>query len=134
VSSDKDQVWQALRAINDAWVQGRPQDLRDLFHDGIVMVFPGFAGRGEGRASILAGFEDFCANARVHRFEESDRQLDVVDDVAVASFAFEMVYEREGLNYHSTGRDLWVFQRRQGTWLAVWRTMLDVREEAVDDR
>lgn len=132
MSSDKDQVSRVLNTINDAWLQRRPQDLRDLLHGQMIMVYPGFAGREEGKAAVIAGFEDFSTNARALRFEESDRQVDVVGDAAVASFSFELTYEREGQTYRCIGRDLWVFQRWQGAWLAVWRTMLDVSEDLVD--
>jgi len=29
-----------------------------------------------------------------------------------------------------TGRDLWVFQKQGRGWIAVWRTMLDLEENA----
>ncbi len=119
--------------INGAWTRGRPQDLNELFHERIVMVFPGFGGRAEGKAEVIAGFADFCTNARLHQFEESDRQIDVVGHVAVASFAFEFTYARDGQKYRGTGRDVWVFEKSQDNWLAVWRTMLNVFEESVNE-
>ncbi len=70
-------------------------------------------------------------SARIHGFEESDRQVDVFGDTAVASFAFVLVYEREGKKYRSTGRDLWVFSRDGAAWRAVYRTMLNLAEEPV---
>jgi hypothetical protein len=100
-----------------------------LLHPRITMVLPGFAGRAEGREAFVAGFEDFCANAKVHEYREADHQISVADDTAVASFTYEMVYEREGARYRAKGRDLWVFARPDGHWLAVWRAMLDVAEE-----
>jgi hypothetical protein len=48
---------------------------------------------------------------------------------AVAIFQYEMVYERSGERYRSTGRDLWVFQGEGDAWIAVWRTMLEMQEE-----
>jgi hypothetical protein len=72
-----------------------------------------------------------CENARVHGFEESDRQVDVFGETAVASFAFVLVYERKAKKYRSTGRDLWVFSRGDGGWQAVFRTMLDLTEEPI---
>ena len=128
-SADSQAVAETLRRINEAWLDGRPHDLLPLVHPEITMVFPGFAGRIQGAASFLAGFEEFCRTARVHSYQEHDRQIDVVADTAVASFRFEMVYEREGSSYQATGRDLWVFTRQSGGWLAVWRTMLDLHEQ-----
>jgi ketosteroid isomerase-like protein len=129
---DRDRVSEALSRINDAWLHGRPQELALLFDDAIVMILPGFAGRVEGKRAVIAGFEEFCQDARIHRFEEKDRHVDVLGHVAIASFCFEMTYELAGQKYHSTGRDLWVFGKNQELWTALWRTMLDVTDEPVE--
>ena len=39
---------------------------------------------------------DFCENARIVSYHEHDHQVDVIAELAVASFGFEMTYEREG--------------------------------------
>jgi uncharacterized protein (TIGR02246 family) len=123
------EVTVALDRINRAWLDHRPADLVPLFHPRMIMVLPGFAGRVEGRDAIVAGFEDFCTHATVHEYREADRQVDVAGDTAVVSFTYEMVYERDGSRNRATGRDLWVFARQTGHWLAVWRTMLDLTEQ-----
>ena len=48
-----------------------------MVHDEIVMVFPGFAGRIQGRDAFIAGFRDFCENATIHHFNEGEHQIDV---------------------------------------------------------
>jgi nuclear transport factor 2 (NTF2) superfamily protein len=119
-----------MARINKAWLDGQVDALAPLVHPEIIMVFPGFTGRIQGREAFLAGFRDFCHAARVHDFREHDEQVDVVEDTAVVSFRYEMVYERSGERFRSTGRDLWVFQQQGGVWKAVWRTMLDMDEKA----
>ena len=94
------------------------------------MTFPGFTGRIQGRDEFLAGLRDFCQNAAIHEFRDYDHQTDVVADIAVATFRYEMVYKRAGERYRATGRDLWVFQNQSSAWVAVWRTMLDMEEKA----
>jgi hypothetical protein len=128
---DRDDVARVLRSINDCWLNFKPQELAQYFHNDMVMVFPGFAGRVEGASAVVAGYEDFCANARVHEYDEQDLQVDMFGSTAVASYTFRMVFEREGLKYSSNGRDLFVLNKEAGAWLAVWRTMLDVAEEAI---
>ncbi len=119
----------AMQRINRSWLDRRPEDLVPLFHPDITFVFPGFAGRAEGRNAIVAGFVDFCGNATVHEYRETDHQADVIGDTAVVSFAYEMVYERSGTRSRATGRDLWVFARQGDEWVAIWRTMLDLAEQ-----
>jgi uncharacterized protein (TIGR02246 family) len=128
-TSGRQAVVDAIRRINQAWLSGRPEDIAEWIHPAMVMVYPGFSGRGQGRAAIVAGFVDFCSNARIDSYREKDVQVDVAGDTAVVNYAFEMVYERAGARYEATGRDLWVFTRDDGKWLAAWRTMLDLAEK-----
>jgi uncharacterized protein (TIGR02246 family) len=129
-SPEHSEVARVLSSINQAWLEGRPRDLETLFDPNVMMLLPG-GGRVQSREALVQSFVDMCENARVRGFEESDRQVDVFGDTAVASFAFTVVYEREGATYRSTGRDLWIFSRNRGNWLAVCRTMLDLAEETV---
>jgi hypothetical protein len=97
-------------------------------HPDIVMKFPKFSGEIAGRDKLMEGFEEFCSNARVIEYSESDEQIDIAGHCAVVSFQFNMLYERAKYQERSTGRDLWVFQRESDRWIAVWRTMIDVSE------
>jgi hypothetical protein len=119
-----------MRRINEVWLNGRVEDLAPMVHPEIVVVFSDFTGRVQGREDFLAGFRDFCQNATIQEFREHHHQVDVAGDMAVVTFQYEMVYERSGERYRSTGRDLWVFQNQGQAWMAVWRTMLDVEEHA----
>lgn len=102
-----------------------------MLHPEIVMAFPGFTGRTRGREAFLAGFRDFCDNARVHEFRDYDYQVDIAGDTSVVTFRYEMIYERSAERYRAIGRDLWVFENQESAWIAVWRAMLDIDEKAV---
>jgi hypothetical protein len=120
----------AMRRINEAWLEGRVADMAPIIHPEIVLALPEFVDRARGRETFLAGFQDFCENATVHEFRDDDQQIDVVGDTGVVTIRWAMVYERGGARYRATGRDIWVFELNAGEWLAVWRTMLDVEETA----
>jgi hypothetical protein len=122
-------VGESLRRINEAWLSRRPEKMKPMLDEKIVMIYPGFVGRLEGREAVIAGYVDFCEQALMISYQESDLQVDVVGATAAASYAFEMSYERKGDKYLSRGRDLWIFARKQDEWVAVWRTMLDLTEE-----
>jgi hypothetical protein len=128
-STDRTSIVAAMDGINCAWLDRRPADIGPRLHPDVTMVFPGFGGRTTGRDALVAGFADFCMNASVHEYREGDRHVDVAGDTAVVSFPYEMVYERDAAKYRCAGRDLWVFARSGGEWLAVWRTMLDLTEQ-----
>ena len=108
--SRRDGPANTMRQINQAWLNGRIEDLVQMVYPEMVMDFPGFAGAVQGREDVLAGFRDFCQNARVHEFHERDHQVNVTGDVVVATFRYDMVYERAGQRSGSTGRDRWVLQ------------------------
>jgi len=124
----QEDVAEAMRRINRAWLEGKVDDIAPLAHQEIVMALPGFAGKVQGREKLLAGFRDFCENAKVQEFREQDLEADVVGETALVTFRYEMVYERSSQRYRATGRDLWVFQREGAAWIAVWRAMLDMEE------
>jgi ketosteroid isomerase-like protein len=120
-----------IRQFNQAWQAGRLDELASMLHSEIVMAPPGFAGRAHGREAILAGFRDYCEHATTLEFHEHDLQADVIGDVAIVTFRYDMVYERAGERTRASGRDLWVLQKHSGTWLGVWRTMSDMEEHLV---
>ena len=119
-----------MRQINQASLEGRVEDLAPMLHAEIVIVFPSFSGRAQGREEFLNGFRDFRQNATIQEFREHDREVDVAGDTAVVTFRYEMVYERTDSRYRATGRDLWVFRNQDSAWIAVWRAMLDIEEHA----
>ena len=119
-----------MHQINQAWLNGRVDDLAPLVHPEIVMVLPDFAAKVQGRERFLAGFRDFCQNAAIQDFREQDQQVDVIGDTAVIAFRYEMVYVRSGQRYRANGQDLWVFERQKGAWIAIWRAMLEMKEDA----
>ena len=128
MKDSKLQVHEVLSAINQAWRTNTPLTMSQHLHPDIVMKFPGFSGEVVGRDALLASFVEFCTNARVLEYQESNEQISVIGDCAVASFQFEMLYERAKYRERSKGRDLWVFQCISGKWVAVWRTMMELEE------
>jgi ketosteroid isomerase-like protein len=123
------EVHAVLASINAAWREGHPLSMLDHLHPEITMAFPGFKGAIRGRDAFVASYVEFCANARVIEYEESDESIDVIGDCAIATFRFRMLYERATYREDSAGRDLWVFRKQGDQWIAVWRTMMELAEE-----
>jgi hypothetical protein len=132
-SNPASSVRDVMAAINRAWRENRPSEMYPYLHPDVTMVLPGFRGRVQGRGVLLDSFDDFCTNARVLEYAESDEEIDVVGNVAVVHYRFDMLFERASSRARSSGRDVWAFERVGGMWFAVWRTMLDVREEGLAD-
>lgn len=120
------------QTINRMWLNGQVEALAPMVDSDIVMVFPGFTGRIQGREQFLASFRDFYENAKVHEFHDHDYQSDLVGNTAVVTFRYDMIYERASERYRASGRDLWVFRRQRNKWIAIWRTMLEIQEQTAE--
>jgi hypothetical protein len=59
-----------VQTINRVWLNGHVEALAPMVDPNIVVVFPDFSGRSHGREQFLAGFRDFCENAKVHEFHD----------------------------------------------------------------
>lgn len=127
----RDAVAEAVRSINRAWLGSRFDELETFVHPDIVLATPGVGERVRGGETYVAGHRDFVEGATIFDFSEDEIEVDLVDDTAVATYRYEIEYEHAGQRYRSTGRDLYVFRRLEGRWIAVWRTMLDVADRAV---
>ena len=128
MEDSKQKVHEVISAINQAWRSNMPLEMSQYLHSDIIMKFPGFSDEVVGRDALLASFIEFCTNARVLEYQESNEQINVIGECAVATFQFEMLYERAKYQERSKGRDLWVFQYISGKWVAVWRTMMELEE------
>ncbi len=123
------QVHTVLASINAAWRNGRPSSMREYLHPEIVMALPGFKEFIHGREILIGSFEEFCKNAKVIEYEESDEHIDVIEGCAIVTFKFRMLYERPAYRELSQGRDMWVFRQQQDRWIAVWRAMIELSAE-----
>jgi len=113
-----------VRNINDAWLHGRFDELRDYFHPDVVLAQPGVAKRMVGRDALIDSYRQFAASATIHSFTTGDVQVDGGGDSAVTTMPWEMDYTIEGQRYQERGWDLLVFGKREGRWVVVWRTVV----------
>lgn len=121
-------VWRLVQQINLAWLKGQQQELAGFFREDAVMVAPGFTARLEGRQACVASFKEFCEQATIRDFRESEPSVEVFADTAIASYTFEIAYEMRGQSIRERGRDLFVFVREDNRWQAAWRTLLSVEQ------
>ena len=131
MKKDEIEIHNTLTAINSAWRSGHPEEMEIYLHPQIIMKLPGFSGEIIGREVLINSFIEFCTNAQVLEYSESDEQINVIGNCAIATFKFEMIYERTKYRDKSNGRDFWIFERQGNNWTAVWRTMMDLNEVRV---
>lgn len=118
-NSAKQEIWAAVRAMNDAWTKGNPDDLVRFFHRDMVAITPTDRNRLDGGAACVAGWKGFANSARIHRWEEVDPVIHVYDNSAVVAYYFDMSFDRGGQTINMGGRDMFFFVKETGRWWAV---------------
>ncbi|HEY0786203.1 MAG TPA: nuclear transport factor 2 family protein [Acidobacteriaceae bacterium] len=118
-----------VERINNAWFHRRGAEMREAISDSIaedvVMRGPGFAFMGKGREFMLDSYRKFAVEAEIRDFSTRHFTGEISGDTAVVQYGWKMVYDLSEGEYTEQGHDLFVFARRQGKWLLVWRVLLD---------
>lgn len=117
----KDQIKQTIKKINQSWLEGHPENLNQFFHDDMLILSPDFKIMGAGKAVCMKSYSDFISQAVIKDYQESDPEIHVWGDTAIAFYNFEIAWEMKGKSSKETGRDFFVFTFENDKWLAVWR-------------
>ena len=113
------EVWATIRALNDAWTMGNPDDLQHYFHADMVAITPTDRLRREGAAACIAGWKDFANAAKIHAWQEREPLIRVFGEAAVVSYYYDISFEMGGRVIALSGRDMFFLIREQGRWWVV---------------
>ncbi|MCC6209004.1 MAG: nuclear transport factor 2 family protein [Gammaproteobacteria bacterium] len=115
----KDEIWATVRAMNDTWTKGNPDELTRFFHRDMVAITATDRRRLDGGAACVAGWRGFCNSARIHHWEEIDPVIHVYGSSAVVAYYFDMSFDMGGKTINMGGRDMFFFIREGERWWAV---------------
>lgn len=115
----KQEIWSTVRAMNDAWTKGNPDDLTKFFHQNMVAITATDRNRLDGGAACIAAWTRFCDAARIHRWEEIDPTIEVYGSSAVVAYYFDMSFDMGGRTINMGGRDMFFFVKEGERWWAV---------------
>lgn len=122
-SADREAIQTIVRVINVHWRDGQYDRISNWLADDVIIAPPGSDTRIRGCDAYVQSYRDYDQSVTTVEFSNSDPQIDVVADVAVAVCPFVVVYDLEGTRYREKGRDTLVLSRSHGKWIVVWRTM-----------
>lgn len=122
--TDREQIQQLVKKINEAWVQGRPGELSSYFHKDMVIVGPDFQSLATGVEACVRSYQDFLSSAEVHEYKDSEPSIDLWASTAVAAYSWQIAYTMSGKSLLESGRDLFVFNRDDTSWKAVCRAVV----------
>lgn len=115
----KQEIWSTVRAMNDAWTKGNPDDLTKFFHRNMVAITATDRNRLDGGAACVAAWKRFCDAARIYRWEEIDPTIEVHGSSAVVAYYFDMSFDMGGRTIDMGGRDMFFFVKEGESWWAV---------------
>ncbi len=127
-TDDRAAVEALVRALNDAWLAERIEDLGAFFDENAVLVAPGGARRIVGREAVVESYRQYVELARTLAFEVQDLAIDVFGATAVARLAFRVRYGIGETIHDEGGCDLLVLGKGDGGWRVVWRTQVPEEE------
>ena len=127
MKDDSDAIWRAIAGANQAWLRGDPAATAPLFAPDVVAVPPDLGATVRGRDAMVQSFVDYVAQVKTHHFTEGARSIEVLGDVAVATYRFDVRYEVGGAIHDEVGQEVLVLTRTDGQWRVIWRTQLTVR-------
>lgn len=123
-----DQIGQLLRIINSSWLSSKPEELpkilADCFHADMVIKGCDLETVAKGRDACIRSYVDFIEQAKIRAFHQDEADIRIVGDTAVASYGWNITYTLEENEFTEPGHDVFVFNRTNGKWLAIWRAML----------
>lgn len=122
------EIHDLIRAINDSWLSNKPDEvskvLTDCFHPDMVIKGCDLKTMAQGREECVRSYVGFIKQATIGAFSQDEPEIQVTGDTAVATYGWTIMYTLEGKQYTEPGHDVFVFQRTNGKWLAIWRAML----------
>ena len=113
------EIWRTVRALNDAWTRGNPDDLRHYFHPRMIAVTASDRLRRDGAEACLTGWKAFAEAAAIHAWQETDPLIRAFGEAAVVSYYYDLDCTLGGQRLQLQGRDLFFFVREEGRWWAV---------------
>lgn len=127
------EIWDLIERSNTAWLSGRPADTAELFAADARLVAPGLVAVVDGRDAIVQTYAETVATTTTDRFEVTDRLLSVTDDVAVATYVYDVVYRSADGQHHERGQEVLVMRDNGDAWQVIWRTQIPLPRDVAPE-
>lgn len=124
--SKRDEIIQVIKSMNQAWLAGDFNGLRDFLHENIVIVTPDMKRVGTGIDPCIESYREFVSKSHIISFNEKSINVDAFGNAAVATFEYTIDYERDKKRNREDGKEILVFSRDPDKWQLIWRMILAV--------
>src|SRR5262244_2442069 len=106
--AQQSEVQGVLSRLTAAWREERFDELEDILHQSVVFVQPGSGQRLEGRTNCVNTYREFMSTSKVVEYSESDVAIDVWESTGVATYRFDMTWQKEGEVHRESAHDVLV--------------------------
>jgi ketosteroid isomerase-like protein len=122
--SNRKVIIESIHTLIHSWLEGQLERVLDMIDDNIVMYIPQWRNRIEGKKEFVRALEECRRRSNIRRYDESDFVVDTHDGVSIAYYRFHIEHTIRNEKRSESGIDLLVFQKKEGTWKLVRRSML----------
>lgn len=121
MDSVKQEIWETVVALNRLWtVDGKPDELKNYFHEEMVAIVPTARNRVEGRDACVAGWKAFADSAKINYFNATDPDVRIFGGAfAVVTYYYDMSVDMGGGPVKLEGRDMFSLVKERDKWWVV---------------
>ena len=112
----KREVWQFVRAMNDAWSKEKGERLTEYFHPRMVAITPMSRHRIKGADNCVEGWQGFARSTTIHSWREEEPEIELFGDTAVVTYYYAMDVTMGSNRLSLSGRDMLTLQKEEGRW------------------
>ena len=128
VEKSKKEINEIIKKIIVASTEGHPENLKHYYHENMMIVSPELKVLGKGIEACIKGLTDFINQATIIEHHESEPEIDVFENTAIASYKYDFTWEMKGKSHKESGHSLFVFTYTGGKWVAVWRKLVPIKK------
>ena len=120
----KGQILEIVEAFNQSWISREFDQLGQYLDDKVVFVSPDGGLYVKGKKNCIATFEEFTSQVATQHYKRCNEKVELWGKTAVASYEFLIDYQVGEKSIQEKGRNIMVFNRGDGDWKVVYRTLL----------
>ncbi|MCK4574429.1 MAG: nuclear transport factor 2 family protein [candidate division Zixibacteria bacterium] len=113
------QVWETVKKLNQCWSAGDPDDLKEYFHERMVVFTPSDQKRLEGGQTCVASWKEFAELVEIVSWNETDPNIQIYGDTAVVTYYYELIGRMNDKPAEMCGRDMMTLVKENGRWWLV---------------
>lgn len=119
-----------VRELNDAWQEGRFEDLARFYHPDVVLLPPDAGELIRGRDAVVQTYRAFESAATLHEFTVTALEIFDYTTTAVVHLHFAVEFSVQGQRLREAGFDVYVLNDIDTQPVIVWRSqnILESRE------